>query len=348
MPDHKKDKKNKMLAFKLNEISAVDRPAQGGAIMSIMKRDNVMKNAKLTTEVDGHQHGIDFYGYECGDTHGSTTYQDEHSHPWLINQLGELVVGVVNGHTHSLGEREIELFKSIAVNGDRDKIAKDKGDSMSGAENKVADLEKRLEKSQALLEKANLVSKMSDVEKSFMSGLDGDVAEGFLKMSSVERSAEIEKSKSSDPVIYKSADGTEYHKSDESAANLAKRVDASEAKVAKMAKASEDAVFEKRAGDELSHATGSIESRAAIIKALDGVDGAPEFIKSANDAAKAAQEESGSSEGSSGDENDGDAYGKYQSEVTKVAKDKSISKSEAEDIVQSNSPELYAAAVEAG
>ena len=278
-------KKNKMLAFKLNEISAVDRPAQGEATMSIMKRDS-----------------------------------------------------------HS----EEKVIKDIMTNGGHGEIAKDEGDTMSDAENKVADLEKRLEESQALLAKQTLVSEMSDVEKVFMSGLESGAAEGFMKMSSEGRASEINKSQSSDPVIYKSADGTEYRKSDSTAADLAKRVDASEAKVEELAKAADKANFEKRAGVELSHVTGSIEDRAALIKAVDGITGIAEILKAANDAAKEASAEKGSSEGEADNDGKEDHYGKFKAEVSKVAKAQSISSDDAEVIVKQDNPELYAAAVKAG
>ncbi len=64
-------KRRKMLAFKIDEISGVDNPAQEGARVAIMKRDDgptdptprkVQKRiaSLLTSEQDGHQHGIEF------------------------------------------------------------------------------------------------------------------------------------------------------------------------------------------------------------------------------------------------------------------------------------------------
>lgn len=343
---YKGKRRRKMHKFQLNEISAVDRPAQGEATVSIMKR-HVMKNAKLTTEDNGHQHGIDFYDYECGNTHGSTTYQDEHSHPWIINQSGELVIGVADGHTHGLGEREIELFKNIVVNSDDGEIAKGKGDAMSDAEKGVADLEKRLEEMGVQLEKATAISQMSDVEKSYMSALGEDDAEAFVKMSSGDRAAEIKKSEAEDPEFYKSADGTVYLKSQEAFGKMAKRADEADAKLAKMAADAKDAEFTKRAGDELSALPGEVSVRAAVLKAIDGIEGAAEILKAANDAAQANLGEVGSSEGDSSD-GDGDAYSKYKDEVSKVAKAQSISQDDAEDIVKREQPKLYADAVEAG
>lgn len=79
-------KKKIMRAFKINEISVVDRPAQSGALMSIMKRDSgdiVTKGSVLTTDDEGHAHLI----YCLAEGGGTTSYsqmpgEDQgHSHP---------------------------------------------------------------------------------------------------------------------------------------------------------------------------------------------------------------------------------------------------------------------------
>src|SRR5690606_13780440 len=97
----------------INEISAVDVPAQEGARMVLMKRatgiedeDLLEKGAILLTSEKGHAHII--YSLEEGG--GQTSYNemtDEegdygHSHPYVITDEGKIIVGEARCHTHEV------------------------------------------------------------------------------------------------------------------------------------------------------------------------------------------------------------------------------------------------------
>lgn len=113
-----------MRDFAINEISAVTKPAQKGARMVIMKRDdsgnepdildNVEKggggNLLLTTDVAGHAHLIDFGEYEEFKGGGTTGpgyvavdgMQRHHMHPYVVDGDGNITIGATCDHTHEL------------------------------------------------------------------------------------------------------------------------------------------------------------------------------------------------------------------------------------------------------
>ena len=123
-----KPKKNRMVKFKMKELSAVDRPAQQGALVSIMKRDDgddegLEKHCGrvpvLTSADEGHVHMIWLDDDRGGSTSWQTSEGDEqgHSHPWIINPDGTLTIGEEDGHTHEVSAESVlaamrELFIS--------------------------------------------------------------------------------------------------------------------------------------------------------------------------------------------------------------------------------------------
>ncbi len=127
-----KHKRRIMRSFKIDEISAVDTPAQEGARMALMKRredpaedvvisfKDFKKLAKggraiLLTEVDDHAHLVFLEDFEGGDVRaGTTTWQDEHSHPFIIDLEGNLIVGAEAGHTHEFAAISKTFFKDAS------------------------------------------------------------------------------------------------------------------------------------------------------------------------------------------------------------------------------------------
>jgi hypothetical protein len=128
-----KPTKRIMHSFNLAEISAVDKPAQEGAVAVLIKRaddaavdtsvahahpsaiiakDGYTFTVGMTTAEEGHQHIVQMVdgvssGYtDCAKIEGVTVGELErhasyHSHPWV--KTGELVtIGESDGHTHLL------------------------------------------------------------------------------------------------------------------------------------------------------------------------------------------------------------------------------------------------------
>lgn len=120
-----KPKKRIMRALKINEISGVDVPAQEGALMVIAKRNGmseddekkrkkdknpyVGKAAAITTSDNGHTHLIALHGPPDGVelNSGFTDYSNDHVHPWIRTESGDIILGEATGrdgiaHTHTI------------------------------------------------------------------------------------------------------------------------------------------------------------------------------------------------------------------------------------------------------
>jgi hypothetical protein len=126
-----------MRSFKIDEISAVDRPAQRGARALIMKRDGgaddpVEKRVWLTDSVEGHAHLVDDQTYDGqfrdgGDTSWTNSEDADsgHTHPWVRNSDGSITVGQADGHDHAV----LETKRAFTAE-EREKLAEE-GKAMS-------------------------------------------------------------------------------------------------------------------------------------------------------------------------------------------------------------------------
>jgi len=151
-----------------------------------------------------------------------------------------------------------------------DHVSKGKDSNMTDEIKKVADLEKQVA---ALVATLDTVMKMSKEEREHLDDLDDDDKEEFLRMSPADRKAKMKKRAEDDPVVYKSADGTEFRKSHgDVLVSLAKRADEAE----KLAKAERDAreisELTKRASDEFGHLPGTPVAKAQVLKAMNTMD----------------------------------------------------------------------------
>lgn len=136
-----KPRRRVMRSFKINEISAVDRPAQEGALVTIMKRrgqpgydpknpdpskrgrddsGDIEKRAMLTGVTDEHSHLL-VLDPETGDgarPAGNTMpamspgADFPHTHPWIMTGAGEVVIGMAEGHDHEPGEISTTRMKA--------------------------------------------------------------------------------------------------------------------------------------------------------------------------------------------------------------------------------------------
>ena len=288
-----------MRAFKINEISGVDVPAQEGAIAVIMKRsdetdlpiddkkkkkikdgvEDISKLSALTDGTNGHSHTIALLGPPDGVqlVAGDTSYADGHTHPWVMMGGGEIRIGAAKdsaglGHFHA-----VEAMSKNENTGDAGFIVgKTEEPIMPGkkTEPTIAELQVQLAKS---LKMASL----NDAEKSYHKDLGEEAGTAFLDMSSEDRgkmvktAADVAKAKALDdnPVIYTTTAGVELRKSVGAdfialAQNndiLMKRLDKSDEVVAKND-------LEKRATELLPNLPGTIEERAAVLKAVDGIE----------------------------------------------------------------------------
>lgn len=294
-----KNKRRIMRTFQLDWLSSVDSPAQKGAVAALLKRDpagqidlpapiegeserdfvkriealpdlpqgvdpwqiakalyaRMAKSAVLTTAVDGHSHVIVTDHGNGPLRHGDTSWSsgsgesahDGHSHPWIMAEAG-IQVGEAHGHTHGIA--------AVA--------AKREQETMSD------DLKKKLERLEAIV-------KLSPEQRAHFDTLDPAVQDVFLGMSESERSQAVEKAAKNaaeaDPVVFTSADGTEYRKSDDSRlVQMARDRDEDRARTAKAEAASKRAELEKRAQADIPHLPGDEDVRCALLGAVDGIE----------------------------------------------------------------------------
>lgn len=255
----------------------------------------IEKLVMLTSEEDNHQHAIRLDRFDLEEGGGSTSFQggtpdSEHWHDYVINADGSITIGESQGHTHEVDMSilaRLQLIFSEKNSGDpSDKSATDSGDPKTVEKSDMdeeqvqamieAALTKQAETHQTELDAANARASLTDIQKSFCDGLGEDEQASFMKLSSEQRQSavdtDIAKRNDADPVVYTSAAGTEYHKSDgPRLIDLAKRDDAREIEMKALRESSETASLEKRAG-ELEHLPGTPEQKIAMLKAIDSIE----------------------------------------------------------------------------
>lgn len=293
-------KKNVMRKFRMFEISGVDKPAQAGATVSLMKRatptqedaQDLQKRAGITSAARGHTHLVvinyeDDYERSGDRTHGTTSYADGHSHPWIMNDQGQIVIGEAAGHTHDLVEMGITqavawdfLNKNFNLNKEVGDMTPEEMKAKAAADLKAKADADAMKKSLDDLTAANAVlsilATMSDVEKGYHASLDDAGKTEFLAKSAADRAsiakaAEVNKA-AADPVIFKSADGQEFRQSDDPRmVSMAKQMDADRKELAVAKAAAQNAAFVKMANEDLKFLPGDEAVRVALAKAVSGI-----------------------------------------------------------------------------
>lgn len=275
----RRGRRRRMTKWRLDEISAVDRPAQVGAKALLLKRrgepgydpknpdpskrgrrEIVAKRALLTTMTDGHTHLIlldpeDGTGARPA---GETSFggEDEHVHPWVMTAEGQIIIGSADGHTHEPGA--ISTTQEMA---------------MSSLLNKGNDMSDDIKKQQERVEKIAL---LTDVRKQHFLTLEGDEANAFLDLTTEKQdeaiAAKVAKGDEGD-VIYTAADGTVYKRGDDPRlVAMAKRDDAREKEIRKLREENADAALLKRAETEFPNLPGQPAEKVALLKAVDAIE----------------------------------------------------------------------------
>ena len=283
-------RRNVIRSLKMNEISGVDNPAQEGARAVIMKRTGDSDPRQkllfepsadaqkyygeladlLTSETDDHQHGINVDRSD-NETSFHISYakgveeESAHDHPIARNAQGQYVLGVVSGHTHTI-DQEAMNSAILAL------VTKDKGDLTMPNEN-----EPTKETLELALKAANAVIALEPAERVHFNALDEDAKKKFLGKSADDRKAVITAAKQaktdSDPVAYTTTAGVEIRKSAGVALITAlKSNDELRNETAELRKEREQEALEKRAATDLKYLPGDVKVRAAMLKAVDGIE----------------------------------------------------------------------------
>lgn len=310
-----KNTRQRATKMTLKELSGVDRPAHDGASVSLFKvfeEGDVSKVYELTDVEDGHQHLIDITEFTMGTKGGSTSYVNDHSHPFVVNADGSITIGIAEDHTHEIDMSAEEIFtkrekqrgrkkgkKGYAKQGDQTPAdAGGNTDNGGHSMSQPTELEKAVAAKQTAeteLAKAKAYGELTDEQKSFYKNLSEEDQAKFLEKSAEDREADVAKSREADPVIYKAADGTEFRKSDDKRmVESVKRADAMQKRLDDEITKRENIEFQKRADEELSHLTKKAETRGALLKAVEGIENeeirkeALEILKSKNESMSAA------------------------------------------------------------
>lgn len=121
------------------------------------------------------------------------------------------------------------------------------------------------EKMEAERNHFEVLAKMSDAEKAFMSEMDEEQKKRFMGMDNDARKAYMEKSK-----MKKSDEESEVNKADYEA--IQKRAEELAEKVEKMEQERQFETFAKQAEKELPNLAGTTEEKGKLLKALHGLD----------------------------------------------------------------------------
>lgn len=252
-----------------------------------------------------------------------------------FSAVADAANGLIDQEDHSMFKTKAELEAAIAKylkdGGDADMVKNlRKGavdhDALDLLTGDLAMTSEPVEKSAdevAELRRENSILKMSDQTRGYFDGL-GEAEQGaFLAKSADEQQAEVDAANATDPVLYKSADGQEYRKSDgQKAADLAKRLDAMEGRLAKAEEGEANASFEKQAASEFQYLPR--EGTVEMLKAAEAITDADkkkkmlDAMRASNAQAKKAHKAIGTTAGHSGEEGE---EGSAEDRLDKMAKD---------------------------
>jgi hypothetical protein len=315
-------KKRKHHRINIQELSAVDRPAQKGAVMNIMKRDNSLSSAikKALDESAGS---------------GEKAVIEN-----IQSLLNKAAVGGGKSEGDSMDPKD---KKDADEKAKKDQEAKK---SLDEANAKLKKSEEDLEESKKELKKAKALAELNDSEKAFYNSLEGDSKDDFLSKSATDRASQIEMQKSDNPVVYTSANGDEFRKSDDPRlVDMARRADASEKAMQKALEDQANTVFAKRASEEMGNISGSDDEKTAFYKYMDG---APEEVKGfVSKMTKALNDQNGEHSKEHGEKYTKsekgveDAQQEMEKKATEYAKANDVPYEDAFSVVCSQNPQLY-------
>jgi hypothetical protein len=225
-------------SMQLDEISAVDKPAQPGARMSIMKRAD-----SKDEDEDEDEKGKNPFGKNkaSGGVPDSTDASKSNSGDSTADSVGNVQQGT------TMSEKNDQTV-----------------DETTAVAKQLDELTKRAER-------AEKVAELNDAQRAIFTGLDVEGQDNFLGLSPDLRDAQVAKAAEANAVVYTDAEGTEYRKSDDQRmVNLAKRADAERdlrVKGEELAKAS---ALAKRA-EGFKHITGGVEAATLLLKGIDNL-----------------------------------------------------------------------------
>lgn len=294
MSDTKRFRQGKRRVLKdmrIDEISAVDFPAQRSARAVLTKRaddaDSELGKCGgpdygpsrqlviITTEEKGHAHAVRIYAGERGGTTSfarvpSTVPQEDHDHAWSMDAEGNVTIGSNDGHTHGVSQKALvqsilALVKRAASGGEKldldpalmtlvEKADQHNPQPQSPMTTTTpAQQPGEIETLRKELEVAKKLAELNDAQRAFYAKLDEAGRTAFLAKSAADRQAAV------DAEARKAADSDPIeYTSPVTGRQYRKSAGADMIELAKRADAS-DAIAKKNADDA---AQASFEKRA--------------------------------------------------------------------------------------
>lgn len=282
-----------MKEFKIDEISAVDRPAQTHAKMALMKRMDgavleIEEEDEEEEEMEDEEGDMEvtlklkpkkgekmdaFVSRFMGDETMGKEYPDEKQRLAVAYSMFRQKPKAKKNH--SPNDPAVEVSKDIAGENAAEDIGTAHEESMSeiakaqdalkAAEQKIADLQKQLSR-------ATQLSSFSDLEKNMFKGMSDAEQENFLSLRADQRAEIIKRAEDANPVVYTTLDGTSYRKSDDSRlVQIAKAYDETKKALAEQVEKNLAASYTKRAAEELTNLPGDESVRVSLLKAVDSI-----------------------------------------------------------------------------
>ena len=278
--------KGELFDLEIREFSGVGSPAHKPARAAIMKRRDKQPVAKqaspiqkelaalLTSETDGHQHGITIHRYSNGKVQIWCTFaqgpddENGHTHAIATNPSGSYVLSMTAGHTHTIKDTEM-ASALLALTTKKEGSMADDG-TQGGGDGADGKLQKQLD------HLTKVVGLNAD-ERAHFDKLETDAQDAFLEKSADDRQAEIKAvqkaAEDKDPVVYTTKAGIPIRKSAGEAVIAALKTaddNAREHELLKTERAQER--LEKRAADELPYLPGTVQVRAQMLKQIDAIE----------------------------------------------------------------------------
>lgn len=266
-----------MREFRITEISAVDAPAQEGAVVAIIKAaygDDDAAKADLSTE--GRRTAARS-GSAMPD--GSFPISTEADLRNAIQAFGRAKDKAKTARHIARRARAIGAVGLLPTTGEladligtSKSIKEHEGMTTKTPDERIAELEKALADSQVRIEMLSAEAQLSPEEREVYKSMDEAGRAAFLSMPAGQRSVQVRKAQEAKEVSYTALDGTTYLKSDDARlVAQARRADEAQRKLDRLADELADSALRKRAETELAHLPGDVDARVALLKATDAI-----------------------------------------------------------------------------
>ncbi|MDO8614627.1 MAG: hypothetical protein Q7T33_02685 [Dehalococcoidia bacterium] len=302
------NRKRIMRDFVLNELSAVDNPAQKHAVAVLMKRDKAEKRAPDSHEDDAvpadkaarvQESLRQFLGAVAEESAviAETIAKSLSAVPALAELLPEDYGKGDDTMNDAEKKQMADLQKSVddlteklaaATAKEPAKKAVELQEQLDAAKVQITEFTEKLAKSDAAKVEAEAVAKMSDAEKEHMAELSGADKMKFMQATPDERKKMMAKVADANPVVYKSeSTGEEYRKNDDPRlAKLAKLAD-EDREVAKTEREKRESAELAKRADEEPYKHFSVEkakddkegpTKTDVLRAISKMDEAPRAV----------------------------------------------------------------------